>query len=67
MPIQKQTTPFSVGDKVKITGNCFPYMERFTNREGKVDGSVTNYSCMVKLKGAGGLRRWFDFRELEKL
>ena len=52
-----------VGDKVKVTANHFPYMEQYVGRTGKIDGSLTDYSCVVKLKG--GLRRWFDLRELE--
>ena len=52
-----------IGDTVKVIGHLFPYMEKFVGREGKVDGAVTQYSCVVALKG--GHRRWFDFRELE--
>lgn len=53
------------GDKVKVVKNAFPYMEQFVGRTGVIDGAVTDYSCVVKLNG--GLRRWFDFRELELL
>jgi len=52
-----------VGDRVKVIANEFPYMESFIGRTGKVAGSLTKQSCVVELKG--GLRRWFDLRELE--
>ena len=55
-----------LGDSVKVLGNIFPYMERFTGREGKVTGSVTKFSCVVTLTKGGG-HRWFDFRELKVL
>jgi len=52
-----------LGDKVRVKSNLFPYMEQFVGRTGVISGSLTDYSCVVKLKG--GLKRWFDLRELE--
>lgn len=70
MPVQQQIEPSQtekvnpqLGDRVKVVGHLFPYMEKFVGREGTVDGAVTQHSCVVMLKGAQ--RRWFDFRELE--
>lgn len=55
---------FAEGDKVKVVKNVDPRLKSFVGKRGRVAGSITTFSCRVKLVGDG--EYWFDNRELEK-
>lgn len=54
---------FKEGDKVKVVANIDSKLKSFIGKHGKVTGSITAYSCRVKL--AYDNEYWFDNRELE--
>ena len=56
-------TSFKEGDKVKVVANVDKKFKSYIGKRGKVIGSVTAFSCRVKLTYDG--EYWFDNRELQ--
>lgn len=59
-----QTPSLKLNDKVKVVKNTDPKLKSFVGKRGKVAGSVTDFSCRVKIVNDN--EYWFDLRELEK-
>lgn len=57
-------TPLAVGDKVLVVANTDPKLVSYVGKRGVVTGSITPFSCRVKI--VGGMEYCFDRRELEK-
>jgi uncharacterized Zn ribbon protein len=60
----ERLTPLAVGDKVLVVKNTDPKLVSYVGKRGTVVGSITPFSCRVKL--VGGMEYYFDRRELEK-
>ena len=55
---------FAEGDKVRVVKNIDRRLKSYVGKRGRVEGSITPFSCRVKI--VGDAEYWFDNRELEK-
>lgn len=56
-------TKFAEGQKVKVIKNIDRRLKSYVGKRGKVVGSITDFSCRVKI--VNDAEYWFDNRELE--
>jgi hypothetical protein len=63
LPSTEDLNPFKIGDKVRVVANTDPRLKSYVGKYGKVAGSLTRFSCRVKL--VGDAEYLFDIRELE--
>jgi hypothetical protein len=65
MPPTEGLTDFKEGDKVRVVANTDDRLKSYIGKRGVVTGSITTFSCRVKLVGDN--EYYFDKRELEKI